>query len=98
MPHSLSGGAGSDEVGDDDLVVVNEATSTREVHLWAARDGAVRTERLVVETGDLTSVAPPDGSGTLTVEVDTDRGEHASLTGRGCSLVVIREGSVLVSD
>lgn len=98
MPHAAPGGAGADEVAADDLVLVNEARSVREVHLRVARDGAVRAERVVVREGELAAVAPPDGSGALSIEVDTDHGEHASLTAAGSSLVVVRDRSVLVTD
>lgn len=94
MPRSGCGGAGA----ADDLVVVNEAGTRREVCLRATRDGTVRTERLLVEAGELAAVAPPDGSGTLEIEVDTDHGEHASLAAVGSSLVVVRDRSVLVTE
>lgn len=96
MPPAATGGANPG--GTDRLLVVNEAGTAREVHLRTDRDGTVHSDRVVVETGQLASVRLPGGGGTLAVEIDTDRGEHASLTVEGSPLVVVRDGSVLVTD
>lgn len=93
-----AGAASTHDGGSGHLVVVNATTEPREVSVRTWRDGAERRDQLIVGAEGPATVPLPDGSGPYSVEVVTDRGEHASLAATGWELVVIRDGSVLVAE